>query len=444
MVRLDEEEDEDARDVAEILKKSGDDDAEMDDVSPPSKRRKLSPRLDEMDAEPSSSQSVVLDDDGERPRERRRIATFLAPEPAAEEEEDEDDEEDDEYEDRPSPVPQRAVSATVATVPGSTLAPRLEISDTTQAKQEPVDVSGPMTIDLTTPARSVSASVPPPSNVSRIGKVEEEQDMDIDAEGEADEENGNGTISRSRSVSSRPGHVRSGSVRVKVEPKTGGLEIVDITPPATPAKPSDPANDTTTTAPVGLKPGKEDLPLSSAAGSLLDPKLLRGPILDLTFDETLINLSDIFNRGLSLEDRQAEPECDKDDINLSNLFPELAIYGFSAPPPPTALSFDTKNEKRVDDTGMSTGRLTYTNRLMDSKNILLSTLQPGTKFRKGGLDTDEDAVGSWDDPSDMPVADEPRDWSKVTNEVVHAPARTCLFFRLLFACLPLLMCSHCP
>ena len=149
--------------------------------------------------------------------------------------------------------------------------------------------------------------------------------------------------------------------------------------------------------------------MSSVAGCLLNPKLLRGPILNLDQEEFIIDLSDLFNQGLTIEDRVPDP--DKDNIMLASLFPELSLYSFPQLPESEA---NEKKDKRVDDSGMMSSRLTYMTRLMDLKNVLLRMLQPRTKYRQG----------KWDDPSNVPVAEEPQEY-KATPDII--PPAACKF-----------------
>lgn len=426
-------------------------DAEMlegGDAPPPSKRRRLSPRPEEMEVDPSEDNEAATTTFDKEPvlRKRRRIAKLSKP--VAEEDEDEDDDEDDDdrasvhsaIRDMSIVVVDPSTSTYANPPPVPTPNPADIIIDLDGAKEEPdqppqsVDITVDLTSDTPQQRPSLLAtSVPPPADATTAATTGdsagdakgEEQDMDIDAEGEADDENG--TASRSRSASrpavdaSLSSQQQQRNIHVKVEPKAVPA-IITMTP--TPKDETTSRSGSLATPSSGLKSGREDISFSSTAGSLLDPKLLRGPILDLSWEETAIDLSDLFNRGLSLEDR--EPDCDKDDISLQSLFPELSVYEFSAPP---ELGIDpisgnnnsndnNKRDKRVDESGMSVGRLTYTNRLMDSKNVLLSTLQPGTKYRKG----------VWDDPSDLPITIEPRDYSKVCPDPPPPSARK--FFSL--------------
>lgn len=408
-----EDEDEDEQDADHI-------DTEMLEGStpPPSKRRRLSPRPDDMDIE--STGDAEGDDSEPQIRNRRRIAKLSQPV----EDEEEDDEEDDDDDDRASlhsairdmsvMVPDPSTSAAPPPPPPPGPDPADIIIEGEQRPKEEPDLGSQSAtaIDLTS---DDSRPVPPISMAADNTTKSEDQDMD--AEGEADED---GSMSRSRSASRPAGDASSASqqqaVRVKVEPKVTQDTIeadASVAPKDDIASHSEPLVVTIS----GLKPGRDDVPLSSTAGSLLDPKLLRSPILDLSFEDTTIDLSDIFNRGLSLEDR--EPDCDKDDISLQSLFPELSVYEFGTPPAQlpngdsNSANDNNKKDKRNDESGMSVGRLTYTNRLMDGKNILLSVLQPGSKYRKG----------VWDDPSDISVTEEPRDYSKACPDPAPPTAR---------------------
>ncbi|KAF9510866.1 hypothetical protein BS47DRAFT_1487193 [Hydnum rufescens UP504] len=200
-------------------------------------------------------------------------------------------------------------------------------------------------------------------------------DEDMDAEGEADDADG------------------AGDPNNEENPEPLGIpDVADMD--ASISIPRDTQDPQTSVADVhqeGLKANSEDAALSSTATSILDPQTLRGPVLDLELGDTVINLSELLNRSLAMADPISTP--DKFDIALPALFPELNVYSFSAPP--KAESIDKKN-KRIDESGMSSGRLTLTTRLLDSKNVLVSALQPGQRYRRG----------AWEDTNDIPGMEE--------------------------------------
>ena len=107
------------------------------------------------------------------------------------------------------------------------------------------------------------------------------------------------------------------------------------------------------------------------------------------------------------------PDPDKDNIALMSLFPELSLYDFPELPESEA---NEKKDKRVDESGMTSSCLPYVTRLMDLKNVLLSTLQPRTKYWQG----------KWDDPSNIPVAEGPQDY-KATPDIVPPAAHKFLY-----------------
>jgi chromatin modification-related protein VID21 len=217
-------------------------------------------------------------------------------------------------------------------------------------------------------------------------------DEDMDAEGEADDVDGPGDPNNEEN------------------PEPLGIpDAVDMD--ASISVPIDTQDPQTSGADVhreGLKANGEDAALSSTATSILDPQTLRSPVLDLELEDTVINLSELLNRSLAMTDSISTP--DKFDIALPALFPELNVYSFSTPP--KVESIDKKN-KRIDESGMSSGRLTLTTRLLDSKNVLVSALQPGQRYRRG----------VWEDTNDIPGMDE--SFSQLRTDAIPPAARKC-------------------
>lgn len=390
-------------------------DVEMADGDGPSapKRRRLSPRPDGMDVDENSTVTA---------QPAVRLRRTIAPLSQAADEEDDDDEydedEDDDEDDRASV--HSAVHQTPVSAPTGVMQQPSAHGAVVSADPTPEEFVGEMErnndqSELSTALKSASDIEGPstgPSSAaitmsqalasSEINGDGEHQDEDMDAEGEADDENGNGAMSLtgpSQPFSIFKAEEKPPDVVVPLHDDSSGQQSQSLTGVGGNNK--------------GLKAGHEDVIVSSVAGSLLDPKLLRGPILDLGLEEFLVDLCDLFNQGLAIEDQVADP--DKDDITLTSLFPELPLYDFTSPPQSEA---NGKRDKRIDESGMASGRLTYTTRLMDSNNVLLSTLQPGSKYRPGG---------GWDDPSDIPVAEEPRDYTKASVEIVPPTAREFLF-----------------
>jgi chromatin modification-related protein VID21 len=401
------EADEDARDSERV-------DMDWDGPSAP-KRRRLSPRPDGMEVDEDLMVTTLP-----ALRLRRTIAPLSQPVDDEDEgdEDDEDDEDDDEDEDDCASV-HSIVRQTPASASTAVAQQPSANGTATSAGPTPAELIGEMErnsnqseLDLTlksaadigrssTGVAAFASQIPAGSEVDGDG---EPLDEDMDAEGEADDENGNGA--RSAASTETPIGPSQPSVIFKAEEKAQ----LDIEVPPRDESSGRQSQSVTGVGgnKKGLKAGHEDVAVSSVAGSLLDPKLLRGPILDLGLEEFVVDLCDLFNQGLAIEDQVSDP--DKDDITLASLFPELPLYDFTEPP---QSEVNGKKDKRIDESGMSSGRLTYTARLMDSKNLLLSTLQPGTKYRQG----------RWDDPSDIPVAEEPRDYSKSFAEIVPPAAR---------------------
>ena len=184
-----------------------------------------------------------------------------------------------------------------------------------------------------------------------------------------------------------------------------------------------PALSTSRASKKALKIGKEDVALSSTGGSLLDPKLLRGPLIDLSSSDddaesstsngmtTLFaNLSELYRRGLAHEGDTPIENADigKDDITLTQLFPEIPVYEFGP------AGNGDKKDRRVDESGLTVGRLTATNRLMEGRNVLLSTLAPARNYRAGY---------GWADTNDAPVTDDWREVADSKNDSIPPAAR---------------------
>src|SRR5258708_29525008 len=202
------------------------------------------------------------------------------------------------------------------------------------------------------------------------GKVDEDAEGEADADAEMDAE---------------------GEVEAEGDPDVGVQDINDVVEPlgipdvveapaaappdatgSTLAEPSEPPSRGRS----ALRPGAENVPLSSTALSILDTKTLRTPLLNLDLEETIVDLSEMIEESLSIDERGSlTPE--RDSISLPNLFPELDLYSFAEPP---ISGGNDKKSRRVDESGMSVGRLTLATRIMDSKNVLVSSLHPGKHY----------------------------------------------------------------
>ncbi|KAG8980755.1 chromatin modification- protein VID21 [Tulasnella sp. JGI-2019a] len=123
-------------------------------------------------------------------------------------------------------------------------------------------------------------------------------------------------------------------------------------------------------------------------------KALRAPLLDsLSLSSTMIDLSKMHLASSTPgeEAQEAPGLVTYDPVKLPDLFPDFATFG------PFMSRDDAKGklDKRVDET-TSLGKVTYVSRLMDVKPVLLSTLQPGKKWKRG----------EWDDLGEYYPADD--------------------------------------
>lgn len=403
------------------------------------KRRRLSPRPEqdeiEVDGVPDTTgeQSAAESD---QLRARRKIG--VSQDEKEDEEEDGEEEDDDEVD---SDDDQASVGSAMDLKPSQhdknpqPMPNIIQLSDSTPAD---------MVIEIEEAANSMARKAPAsasttPAPVADPGSTQSrppgseadgdgEPDEEMDAEGEREGSSARASVSAAVAPST-DSVTAAGEIKPKIEPKTEKedeeiliMPIPDAEPTSTKANLTTATSPTTTTmtsaAPAttsnpkkGMKTNGEDVAITSVAGNI-DPKLLRGPLLDISLEDTFVDLSDLFNRGLSFAERIPEP--DKDDISLARLFPELSVYDMPEAPSPVSTeatsggdgSATKKMHKRVDESGMSTGRLTYASRLMDANNVLLSALQPGLKYKNG----------VWEDPNDSPIPEEVRDYSKAPVE----------------------------
>ena len=145
-----------------------------------------------------------------------------------------------------------------------------------------------------------------------------------------------------------------------------------------------------------------------------DTPVVRRSILDLPSTATRYNPDEIFSAATAsmivttafdgpVPEGELEPTLDADMLSLLNLFPEWPLY--TAPASPTA----SKTDRRIDESSSGAGKLTHVSRLLDFKPVLVSTLQPGKKFRPNGW---SDVSDLFPDRGDVP---EPRYDGQTTN-----------------------------
>jgi chromatin modification-related protein VID21 len=174
--------------------------------------------------------------------------------------------------------------------------------------------------------------------------------------------------------------------------------------------------------PEGLKPTTRGALLTPPPDPTVDVKKLRKPILDKDMQDTMFSLSELFEANLNLS--KPLPPVQLEKLKLPDLFPDLPPYEVPDPPSDPVLEKKSDKNKRIDESGAHSGKLTSASRLMDVRPVLVSSLQPSRRLSK--------KQAKWEDLNDFPVADEPRDWSEPVPDVIPPAARTFSFvpFRL--------------
>jgi len=136
----------------------------------------------------------------------------------------------------------------------------------------------------------------------------------------------------------------------------------------------------------------------------------RSPIFDLATDETIID----HNLLLSLREANAAGELSDEalavaELDLIALFPDLPLYS------DFILAEDVNMSRRIEESSAWNGRLSNVTRLLESKPLLVSTLQPGrTRTREGWIDETASIVEDIEPPAD------PREQLPNTSSVLFA------------------------
>ncbi|GAA6060383.1 hypothetical protein JCM10212_004636 [Sporobolomyces blumeae] len=105
----------------------------------------------------------------------------------------------------------------------------------------------------------------------------------------------------------------------------------------------------------------------------------RNPIFDFGADETVVD----YDLLVALLDAQASGELSDEGLNIAELdlaalFPDLPLYS------DFILADDTNMARRVEESSAWMGRLANVTRLLESKPLLVSTLQPGRTRTSNG------------------------------------------------------------
>ena len=194
-------------------------------------------------------------------------------------------------------------------------------------------------------------------SVEADGEAGREQTVDADGDGEADAE-AEGDVAAAAAAAVKAG----GSTPAKAAPvKSDGA--------ATPARAAALAGPSGTPRPG--TPGSRGAPsaASHAAAAMHIQNLiaLRAPVFELGVESTLVDpraLSNVDDASIAL--------------SLSALFPDLPLYS------DFLLASDPQMDKRIEDSSAWSGRLSHVSKLLESKPLLVSTVQPGrTRTTKG-------------------------------------------------------------
>jgi Myb-like DNA-binding domain len=194
------------------------------------------------------------------------------------------------------------------------------------------------------------------------------ESADVDAEGEAEELT-----------------VQEGE-RVKHEPDSGKPPAsVSVTPgPANEsAPPLTSVDDVVQRQPIA--PATAETPDQQSLGSFQNLVAVREPIFALPRSDFIVDPTTF-----------ASVTNPTDPHLFHTYLPDLPLYE-----PPGAPA-DMKSDKRFDESTPHHSRLSHQTRLLDSKPLLLSTLQPGRKRTRDG---------GWRDISDI-TGDDPREWAE--------------------------------
>lgn len=229
------------------------------------------------------------------------------------------------------------------------------------------------------------------------------EDVDPDAEGDADD----GEVeAATRSLLMEEDEDRKPPVEVVHEPRAAQPDLPTLAPSEDAKQPTGPPGDEEAEARQSLRINAPEKDATLASELPMDfITAVRAPIFSLEANATLVSPTALLSSispdaaaaalGLSPGDQSDAVEgVDPSAITMSTLFPELPLYSGPSLPDPS------KVDRRYDEGSLNQPpRLTHVSRLLDSKPILVSTLNPG-KMR---------ARGAWRDDSEwMIVADQAR------------------------------------
>ncbi|KAK4054821.1 RNA polymerase II transcription elongation factor SpEAF [Microbotryomycetes sp. JL201] len=208
--------------------------------------------------------------------------------------------------------------------------------------------------------------------------------MDVDADGSEDAD---GDIDDSRgeadvSVEGAEGETAADSSSSAVAKPTEGSASQPETTSNT--RPGSPSTKTGAATPAEVQK-------QSTAAHVQNLIALRAPVFELGPETTIVDpqaLSDVDDPSLS--------------ASLSAMFPDLPLYS------DFLLASDPATEKRIEDSSAWAGRLTHVTKLLETKPLLVSTIQPG-RMRK---------QAAWD-PSTAHFLEDQRDPADQRDSVPH-------------------------
>lgn len=213
----------------------------------------------------------------------------------------------------------------------------------------------------------VPASSPMTASASKSRKSRDHtMDLDADADGEDDAEGEReATVDADPDADGEADADADGEAdddqKIKTEPETGAPELATPTPAPAPAL-----------AAAAASEAARVLALQASSMHLQSLIAYRAPVFELGADVTVID-----PRLLDLASA-VDVDATVSD-SLANLFPEIPLYTKD-------FNFDPQNEKRWEDSSAWGGKLSFVTHLLETKPLLVSTLEPARTKGKRGWD----------------------------------------------------------
>lgn len=194
-------------------------------------------------------------------------------------------------------------------------------------------------------------------SVDADGEAEREQTVDVDGDADADGEADDPSSGPSRvgtPAKPAPPKVDGASTPARAAALAGGAR------PATPGSAARAGQSQTDVQ-------RAQASHAAAAMHIQNLIALRAPVFELGVDATMVDpraLSNVDDASIAL--------------SLSALFPDLPVYS------DFLLASDPQMDKRIEDSSAWSGRLSHVTKLLESKPLLVSTVQPGrTRTTRG-------------------------------------------------------------